>query len=105
MRPMSAGFCGCTLLAPEIVEAILDGRQPAELQLDAQPAGCWTTDMPHREGGRDEDFRSRRRPDISRVFGGEPPIACWAIWSPASTTSTRRHGLLRPTGAESGAEI
>lgn len=24
-----------TLLAPEIVEAILDGRQPAELQLDA----------------------------------------------------------------------
>jgi hypothetical protein len=23
-----------TLLAPEIVEAILDGRQPAELQLD-----------------------------------------------------------------------
>ena len=25
---------GLTLLAPEIVEAILDGRQPAELQLD-----------------------------------------------------------------------
>jgi hypothetical protein len=28
-----------TLLAPEIVEAILDGRQPAELQLDDQLAG------------------------------------------------------------------
>ena len=28
-----------TLLAPEIVEAILDGRQPAELQLDDLLAG------------------------------------------------------------------
>jgi hypothetical protein len=28
-----------TLLAPEIVEAILDGRQPAELQLDELMAG------------------------------------------------------------------
>ena len=28
-----------TLLAPEIVEAILDGRQPAELQLDYLPGG------------------------------------------------------------------
>jgi hypothetical protein len=31
---MSARSSGFTLLAPEIVEAILDGRQPAELQLD-----------------------------------------------------------------------
>jgi hypothetical protein len=28
-----------TLLAPEIVEAILDGRQPAELQLQNLPRG------------------------------------------------------------------
>lgn len=28
-----------TLLAPEIVEAILDGRQPAEMQLDDLLAG------------------------------------------------------------------
>jgi hypothetical protein len=28
-----------TLLAPEIVESILDGRQPAALQLDDQLAG------------------------------------------------------------------
>jgi hypothetical protein len=28
-----------TLLAPEIVEAILDGRRPAELQLDDLLAG------------------------------------------------------------------
>ena len=28
-----------TLLAPEVVEAILDGRQPAELQLDDLLAG------------------------------------------------------------------
>jgi hypothetical protein len=28
-----------TLLAPEIVEAILDGQQPAELQLDDLPKG------------------------------------------------------------------
>jgi hypothetical protein len=28
------GVLRLTLLAPEIVEAILDGRQPAELQLD-----------------------------------------------------------------------
>ena len=33
-RRTSAASCGSTLLAPEIVEAILDGRQPAELQLD-----------------------------------------------------------------------
>ena len=33
-RPTSAGILRLTLLAPEIVEAILDGRQPAELQLD-----------------------------------------------------------------------
>jgi hypothetical protein len=29
--PTSARFCGSPLLAPELVEAILDGRQPAEL--------------------------------------------------------------------------
>ena len=29
-----SGILRLTLLAPEIVEAILDGRQPAELQLD-----------------------------------------------------------------------
>ena len=29
-----SGVLRLTLLAPEIVEAILDGRQPAELQLD-----------------------------------------------------------------------
>jgi hypothetical protein len=28
------------LLAPDIVEAILDGRQPAELQLENLLAGC-----------------------------------------------------------------
>ena len=31
---MSARILRLTLLAPEIVEAILDGRQPAEVQLD-----------------------------------------------------------------------
>ena len=44
-----------TLLAPEIVEAILDGRQPADLQLDdlldgfplewEGQAECWATDL------------------------------------------------------------
>jgi hypothetical protein len=38
-----------TLLAPEIVEAILDGRQPAELQLDDLLAGFpleWNRQLP-----------------------------------------------------------
>jgi hypothetical protein len=34
-----SGILRLTLLAPEIVEAILDGRQPAELQLDDLLAG------------------------------------------------------------------
>ena len=33
------GILRLTLLAPEIVEAILDGRQPVELQLDDLLAG------------------------------------------------------------------
>ena len=47
-----------TLLAPEIVEAILDGRQPAGLQLDdllkgfplewAQQSECFAISGPHR---------------------------------------------------------
>jgi hypothetical protein len=36
---MSVRVLRLTLLAPEIVEAILDGRQPAELQLDSLLAG------------------------------------------------------------------
>ena len=34
-----SGILRLTLLAPEVVEAILDGRQPAELQLDNMLAG------------------------------------------------------------------
>lgn len=34
-----SGVLRLTLLAPEIVEAILDGRQPAKLQLDSLLAG------------------------------------------------------------------
>jgi hypothetical protein len=34
-----SGILWLTLLAPEIVEAILDGRQPAEMQLDDLLAG------------------------------------------------------------------
>jgi hypothetical protein len=34
-----SGILRLTLLAPEIVEAILDGRQPVELQLDDLLAG------------------------------------------------------------------
>ena len=36
---MYAEILRLTLLAPDIVEAILDGRQPAELQLDDLLAG------------------------------------------------------------------
>ena len=34
-----SGILRLTLLAPEMVEAILDGRQPAELRLDSLLAG------------------------------------------------------------------
>ena len=40
-----------TLLAPEIVEAILDGRQPAELQLDDLLAGFPLAWEAQRQGG------------------------------------------------------
>ena len=41
-----------TLLAPEIVEAILDGRQPAELQLDDLLEGFRWSGRAARTGGR-----------------------------------------------------
>jgi hypothetical protein len=44
-----------TLLAPEIVEAILDGRQPAELQLDDLLKGfslAWEGQRSHYEALR-----------------------------------------------------
>jgi hypothetical protein len=37
--PYVSRVLGLTLLAPEIMEAILDGRQPAEVQLDDLLAG------------------------------------------------------------------
>ena len=47
-----------TLLAPEIVEAILDGRQPAELQLDDLLEGFpleWERQHLRSDGGRDSN--------------------------------------------------
>ena len=55
-----------TLLAPEIVEAILDGRQPAELQLD---------DL--LEGFPLEWVLQRADPVISRIPAGLWPAGGW----------------------------
>ena len=56
-----------TLLAPDIVEAILDGRQPAELQLDdlleAFPLDVGGTARDFRAISRLEAFSPRQSPE------------------------------------------
>jgi len=59
-----------TLLAPEIVEAILDGRQPAGLQLDDLLTGFpleW-------EGQRVARFQLEHPPVLTAVAEPSPPI-------------------------------
>jgi hypothetical protein len=56
-----------TLLAPKIVEAILDGRQPAELQLDDLLEGSPLQWTPAERMLRD------RRPAPAGVSGKRPP--------------------------------
>ena len=63
-----------TLLAPEIVEAILDGRQPAELQLDDLLDGFpveWDGNTASSAGNR-IDWNERTR---GRVLSGAPAVA------------------------------
>ena len=55
-----------TLLAPEIVEAILDGRQPAELQLDDLLEG-----FPLEWEAAVEDTGRRRSRDLNRLCGDD----------------------------------
>lgn len=66
-----------TLLAPDIVEAILDGRQPAEVQLDDLLAGFpseWKGQLGHIAGARTPRDRATKARE-SESWTRQIPIA------------------------------
>jgi hypothetical protein len=63
-----------TLLAPEIVEAILDGRQPAELQLDDLLAGFWLNERVMGRSPCDRRHQSKIAPGCIRDVCDTEPL-------------------------------
>ena len=74
-----------TLLAPDIVEAIMDGRQPAELGVNVLLEGFpveWTAQRAVLASSWRRLDRRRRRADMARVAGAAakvPPPGCAGI--------------------------
>ena len=88
-----------TLLAPEIVEAILDGRQPAELQLDdlleafpldwranANAAGAGRSGRQPSSGSVHRDGRSVRKPAAAQVHWTPGSVGAIIDWNSKPST-------------------